>query len=303
MPVRTYTYDFYQAFYASSSPDAAARTLGDRLVEIKEIKDGGNFYYKDMGSFTYEIRELFETDYGFKGVVGKHRHIDLPPAAYVGGDEREIELREGENILEKTQFLFYSDMNLLVLRRNIMCIGHAKLAKLFAEARYACSLNPVINPADVSLLARGNMKLKHMDIAIARPTNPELFRGLEHDFNNTLFQSMQQTGAARFNAEFRGDGRSRIPDSRYLDSAMKRALREMTATFDVEKCNIMLEDEDTGISHPVDLVADRIVSRKQVDSPGSTVRNSDVFSSMEEAKDEEQPRLDEYFGRGDDVIR
>ena len=303
MAARTFTYEFYQSFYASSAADAVARTLHDRLGEIKQIKDGGQFYYQRIGAFTYEVRELVETDYGFKGIIGKHRHIDLPPAAFIGGDEREIELEEGENILEKSHFLFYSDMNLLVLQKNHMCIGHAKLAQLFAETRYTCSLNPIINPADVTLLARGNMKLKHMDIAIARPTNPELFRGLEHDFNNTLFQSMQQTGAARFNAEFRGDGRSKIPDSRYLDSAMKRALREMTATFDVEKCNIMLEDEDTGMVHPVDLVADRIISRKQVESPGNTARSYDIFDSMEEAKDEEQPRLDEYFGRGDNVIR
>lgn len=296
MPTRKYTFDFYGTSYASSNAEAPARTLGDRLHDIHELKNARQPYYKEIGSLTYEVRELVPTEYGFKGVVGKHRHIDLPPAAFVGGDERELELDEGENILEKSHFQYHADMGVIVVQRNVMCIGHTKLAILFAEAGYTCALNPVVNPADLRKLAQGNMMLKHAKISIARPTNPALFQGLEHDFNNTIFQSMDQTGSAKLNAEFRGDGRSRDPERRYLDPRIKRAFRELTATFDVDRCDILLEDIDTGMTHPIDLVADRVLAVKQVETVGRNATTVDIFHAMEEAKLEQQDRLEQYFG-------
>lgn len=302
MAYRNYKFNFYDSTYLTPNAGRPEKTLGERFAEILHLKENGP-YYKQMGPFTYEVRNIVETAYGYKGVIGKHRNIDLPPAAAIGGDERELELEEGENILEKSHFTFYPNMNVLVLQNNIMCIGNAKLGELLAEPGYTCSLNPVINPADIRKLAQGNMMLKHAKLRIAKPRNPELLEGIEHDFNNTIFQMLAHSNTASLNLELRGNSRSKNPGEKYLDSRIKRALSEVVNTFDVSKCEAILEETDTGINHPIDLVADRVVADKRIEIEGRNASSFSIFSAMEEAKEERNDDLERYMGRdGQELI-
>lgn len=302
MAYRNYKFNFHGSTYLTSTAGRPEKDLAGRFADILKLKEEGP-YYKQMGQFTYEVREIVETAYGYKGIIGKHRNIDLPPAAAIGGDERELELEEGENILEKSHFTFYSNMNVLVLQNNIMCIGNAKLGELLAENGYTCSLNPIINPADIKKLAQGNMMLKYAKLRIARPRNPELLDGIEHDFNNNIFQMLSNSNTTSFNLELRGNTRSKNPGERYLDNRLKRALSEAVTTFDVAKCEATLEDIDTGVHHPIDLVADRIVAEKRIEVDGRNASSFSIFRAMEEAKDECNEDLEQYMGRdGQELI-
>jgi hypothetical protein len=229
-------------------------------------------------------------------VIGKHRKNDLPHAAVIGGDERPITIAENENLLEKAYFTFYNDYSLLIIQRNHLCIGFKSLSKYFSDSGYITSLNPVIEVEDLQWLLNSHVQVRTAQIAIARPTNPDLFRDCEHDFNNSIISTLKGTGTAMLNLSLRGDAKSSDPDERYLSSIFKRAIREMQSEFDVKKCKLLLENDDTNISHPVDLVADRLYFSKQIDVTGRYPPVNEMWSALAEARDENEGELANYFG-------
>lgn len=259
-------------------------------------KVAGQSTVKEIARRNYELRSIEETEFGFKGIIGKHRENDLPHAAIIGGEEREIELAPNENLLEKAHFFFYEDYQLLILQRNHICISSNNLGKYFSHQGYVTTLSPVIEPTDLQWLMRDNIKVRNAQISIARPRNPELFRDIQHDFNNSIIATLNSTGSAKINLSMRGDARSKDPEKRYLSSPFKRAIREMQSTFDVEKCQILLEEEDSLVTHPVDLVADRLVFTKRIESEGRYPPSFEIWSSLTEARTEKERELVNYFG-------
>jgi len=141
-----------------------------------------------------------------------------------------------------------------------------------------------------------SVQVRTAEIAIARPRNPDLFRDIEHDFNNTIIATLNGTGTAKLNLSLRGDAHSDDPEQRYLAGPFKRALREMQTTFDVKKCKLLLENQDTKITHPIDLVADRLFFDKTISVEGRYPPSFEMWEALTEAREEKNPELVSYFG-------
>lgn len=296
MANRTYYFDFYECVTRNSNANAELRSTSDMLRIAFERKSSGHSTVKEIAGRNYEFRTLEQTDFGYRGIIGKHRENDLPHAAIIDGDEREIELAPNENLLEKAHFHFYEDYQVLILQRNHFCVSSNNLGKHLSEQGYVTTLNPVIETADLQWLMRDNIQVRNIQVAIARPRNPELFQNIEHNFNNSIISTLSGSRAANINLSLRGNAHSRDPEERYLDSSLKRAIREMQSTFDVRKCKILLENQDNFITHPIDLVADRLFFDKEVNVEGRYPPTFEMWGALSEARFEREAELVNYFG-------
>lgn len=296
MSNKIYNFDFYECRTISSDSTARPMTASDIFRQLNENKDSGVSTVRQLDRIDYEIREITPTEFGFRGIIGKHRKSDLPHAAIVDGAEREIELADDENLLEKTHFHFYEDYQLIILQKNHYGINNKRFGRYLSSGTYVTTLNPVIEPSDLQLLLHNRIQLRSIEVAIARPRNQELFRNVEHDFNNTIVSTLRGTGSATLKIEARGDARSNDPESRYLQSSIKRALREMQSTFDVKKCQLLLEDQDQGITHPVDLVCNRLKFQKQIHVEGRYPQSFEMWTALTEARVNKEAELQRYFG-------
>ncbi len=296
MPSKNYNFDFYECSTFNSGANAIPRTSFEILNGMLSRYEQGDSCVKQIGSNSYELRHLEATNYGFKGIIGKHRQNDLPHAAVIGGVEREIALAANENLLEKAYFSYHSDYSVLIMQRNHLCISANNMGKYLTESAYVTSLNPVIEEADLQWLLNNHVQIRTAEFSIARPTNPELFSDIEHDFNNSIISTLNGTGTAQLNLSLRGNARSDVAEERYLASTLKGALRELQTKFDVKKCKLLLENDETLVTHPVDLVADRLFYTKNIEVEGRYPPTIEMWAALDESRTEKENELANYFG-------
>lgn len=295
MPTKCITFDFFQCeTYAGQAnlPQISALEIFRRLKERFDSPEENTV--KIIIGKTYEVRHLERTTYGYRGVVGKYRQTDLPHAAVPGGQERELDLQENESLLEKSFFKYFSDYSILIMQRNRLAINSEIFGNFLSMDGYSTVLNPIIEPADMQRLMRNQVSVKSLKLTVARPTNPQLFDNIEHDFSNSIIASLNSTNAANINIVVRGDGRSDDPGKRFLDPSIKRAIMEIRSRFEIKKADLLLEEN--GVAHPLDLVADRLMTHGEVEMLGRYPSPSGMWGAILEAREEKNAELVSYFG-------
>lgn len=288
--------DFFQCKIINSRADLPIRTMEqvfDGLVTLHNSPSQNTV--RDLGGKAYELRDIEPTATGYRGVIAKYKKADLPHAAIPGGEERELNLDKDEQLLEKAYFSYFSDHALMILQRNRNAISSTRFGIYLTQGGYNVNLNPIIEAADLRRLMAGDVNIRVAELSIARPTNPELFEGLEHDFNNSIMQSLGSSNAAKINLSLRGDGYSKDPRQRYLDSRLKRALLEMKDRFHVSKAQLELEDAG-GVVHPLDLVTDRLVYDEVVEFDGRYPPPNRMREVIDNARNDKEVELQNYFG-------
>lgn len=298
MATKNFFFDFYECETNSSLANAIPLNTTDVFRQLFDLyQTGRTATVKNIKNQLVELRDIQATNYGYKGVLGKHRKNNLPHAAIAGGAERELPLAENENLLEKTYFVYYSEYSLLIIQRNRFCVNWQVIGAYLSPNNYITTLNPIIEPANLAWLANGNVQVKSAQITIARPRNPELLRDIEHDFNNSIMAALNGTRSATMNLVFRGDARSDNPEERYLDNSFKRALRELQATLEVKKLNLVTEHQETRIEHPIDLVSDRLSYYTAVEMNGRYPNALEMWGSLEAARQAKNDELINFFGQ------
>lgn len=296
MAGKLYKFEFYQCVTLNSNSVAPVRTPSEVFQGLLTAHASGVGTEKQIGGTSFEIRLIEATSYGFKGVIGRHRSSELPHAAQVGGAEREIALLPNENLLEKAHFAFYHDYQVLILQNNFLCINDKNFSSFLSSGGYVTTLNPIIEAADLAFLMDGRVQVRTAEMSIARPTNKELFENATYDLTNSIIRTLNGSGAPKLQMAFRGDGRTRTAKDRYLDPAIKQAVREFQTVFDVKQCKLMLEHQDTLVSHPLDLVADRLVFTKKIHHNGRYPPVAEVWQALLEARQQKEGELLQYFG-------
>ncbi|MGF1836450.1 hypothetical protein [Photobacterium sanguinicancri] len=303
MPSKKFFFDFYACETKTSLENAIPLTPNDVFRKLHEdyVENPLNTV-KSIGRHLVEIRDIKPTNYGYRGIFGKHRKSNLPHAAVAGGVERELPLKPQENLLEKSHFVFYEEYSLLIIQRNRFCANWETLGRYLSPNNYVTTLNPIIEPASLAWLADGHVQVKSAQINVARPRNPELLREVEHDLNNSIILALNGTKSATLNLTFRGDARSDDPAERYLDSSIKRAFRELQERLEVRKLDLVTEHDETRIEHPIDLVTDRLTHYDDVELNGRYPNSLDMWTKLEEAKEHKEPELIAFFGTADNRL-
>ncbi|SIQ30521.1 DUF6731 family protein [Marinobacterium stanieri] len=293
--------DFFQCQIINSRADLPARTMEQVFEQLlTQHRSPDQNTVRELGGKAYELRDIETTSTGYRGVIAKYKKADLPHAAIPGGEERELDLAEDEQLLDKTFFSYYSDYALIILQRNRFAINPMRFGRYLSQGGYNVSLNPIIEAADLRRLMADDVNIRVAEISIARPTNPALFEGLEHNFNNSIMQSLGVSNAAKINLTMRGDGHSDSPEQRYLDSGLKRAFLEMKDRFDVSKAQLELEDAG-GVVHPLDLVTDRLVYDEVIEFDGRYPSASRMQEVIDNARNVKEPEILSYFGALDET--
>jgi hypothetical protein len=293
--MKKFTFDFFQCETTTSQPALPKISTSEILRKLKHKFDvEGDDTVRSFNGTILELRKIDETDYGFRGVIGKYRTAFLPHAAVPGGGERELDLHKDEHLIEKAYFHYYSDHALLICQRNRYALGHSLFGQYLSSSGYTTVLNPIIEPADLQKLLRNEVNVRAVNVSIARPTNPDLFIESEHDFNNSLIQSLNSSKAAVIKLEMRGDGRSDDPERRYLASNIKSAFLELRKRFNVKSARILLEEN--GITHPIDLVADRLEFQIEIKMSGRYPLDFDMWKALEDARKSKEVEIQKYFG-------
>jgi hypothetical protein len=292
---KTFYFDFYQCETISSQENRSLLSASDIFQILKDKFDSRREeIVRTINGILLDLRDIEEMDYGYRGIAAKHRQSDLPHAAIPGGHERELSLEDNEHLIEKIYFNYYHDYKLLIIQRNSYALGFQLFSQYLSINGYTTALHPILKAADIQRLMRGEVNLRNVKLIIARPTNPSLFYNLKHDFNNSIIASLKGSNSASVNLEFRGDGHSRAPKERYLDPSIKRALIELTSCFNVKKAAVSLEEN--GITHPIDLVADRLFYLKKIKMNGRYPLAAEMWTALREARDKKEQELENYFG-------
>lgn len=297
---RQFKIDFYQAQFG---PDGE----GGQAWELLQGLAGGEAPLPaiDVRGTYYQIRELIATGPGvIRGVFGKIRHDDIPHIGSVEGEERDIELAENEGLIEKNHFLFFKKWRLVVWQQN----GHAANIDRFGAyltdfSEETISLNPVFQPDAMKRLLQGENQLRRLELSIAKPTNAELYVARDKTPDDDLIALLADSGAFKIRLDLAANGHSRDPRQRYLPSRMKAVMKRVMGRDDVEvkRATVQVEDEH-GLSHPIDLIADRLRSTQDVSMLGRYPDPADMFRALRAARDENLDMLKELFGEGDQQL-
>jgi hypothetical protein len=157
----------------------------------------------------------------------------------------------------------------------------------------------VYQPDAVRRLMRNEVVPRTITVSMARPTNPDLFR--DNEITRGLVSVLSQAEGTRLQIRITSDLRSTDAGDRRLSDRVKSAMRELAAQREVVSV-AKLEVEENGITHPLDLLHDRITSRQPVDMAGRYPVQAAMFKALKTAHEEEGPALDEYFGSEDSLV-
>ena len=195
--------------------------------------------------FHREIRHLKQLNDGtFTGIFVKIRLTDIPTAGCAGGDEWDIELGDDEGIFEKSFFQFYPEFEILLFQRNKNCGSASQLGELlnyiFVNEYKAVEFNPVLQKDVWEQLMDGDVRLRKVNLKVARPTN---LKDYEDDWH--ILNLFGRTGATFLDLEFRANLKDK--ETFYLYSSIKSFLRKFYGGSDSVK----------GMTVDVDLLGQR----------------------------------------------
>lgn len=245
----------------------------------------------------YEIRDLrsFKNGASFAGAFARLRTKDIPHIGEPGGPEREIDLAEKEGLLEKNHFLYFRQHELLVYQANQSGGGVTRFAEYISDiVNETTVFAPVLQPDAVKRLMSGTAALTKLELSFARPTATDFYP--KENWSKELMHLMRSADAARAHIEISSKGFGRTPRKQHLGNRMKQAVRELVNNIDVRVAKVSVDEG--GVEHAIDLIADRIKGRVEVEMNGRYPVPEKMFAALREVADDNAGLLREIFGDG-----
>ncbi|XQE65781.1 DUF6731 family protein [Pseudomonas sp. P3C3] len=261
---------------------------------VQQAPENGGSHPVRIGAFTFDLRRIEELADGmFTGEFVKFRQDFLPHVGAPNAQERELEIRADEFLIEKNYFLFEPARQLLIYQRNAHGGSVLNLEKYFAQIHHeALTLfHPVLQPEPMRRLMRGEALPKKAYLTMARPTNPELVP--QSDWGRAALELLSSSGGAGVTLYLHADGRAR-DDGRFLNQNIKRAVQELIGCGAAKRAKIHVEED--GFSHPIDLIADRMASTQTVEMAGRYPLRASILPALYLALEEKRDELLEIFG-------
>lgn len=293
MKIKDYRIDFFTGRVGADGKAGKVSAIFDQLV------DQGSAPVPYFDGHDFEIRDLVRMSNraSFKGVFAKFRKEDLPHAGEPGGPEREIDLDDQEGLLEKNFFLYHRKHELLVYQSNRQGSHPNRLASyLGGVINEHVLFDPVLQPEPMRRLLRGDVLPRSLDLRIARPANPQIVPADE--WNQAVMKVLSGAGGMSLHIRIRGDGRSQKESEHHLATRVKRAVSELMDVADVTRAKLEVDEADAP-EHTIDLIADRLSSRQQVQMNGRYPVSDSIYDALRKARSEVSDQLQEIFGEQD----
>ncbi|MCY4047465.1 MAG: hypothetical protein OXF42_05080 [Candidatus Dadabacteria bacterium] len=230
-----------------------------------------------------------------RGVVKKFRRQDIPSIGKLNEiKERSIELQREEAIVEKTHFLYNSSMNVLLYQSNF----YGTNVKYFGEylshlIGRTVSFNPVIVPDAYKKILDSNLKLKRFIVKIARPTNISM---LKNPSNSIVWDEsmklLDESTASNLTLTIAGDKREGV----YISETFKEKIIRMMPLFGQKDGGKVTLIDKEGAEQVIDLIADRLSVKFDVEMDGKYPVSDTLFKSMAQRMLEKSAELKRIFG-------
>jgi hypothetical protein len=287
VPTKEYTVKFYAG---AIGPDGQHASIAAALLALNSlpqpfvIGEGENTYFvKDL--------EVWNQNRSFRGVFAKVRMTGLPHIGDTGGIEQELNLEPTEGLLEKNHFIFTSRRHLLSYQENFFGPTSSMLGKYLTKfVGAAVDFGPVIKADALQRLMNGGTEMKKLELTLARPTNPAMFPA--NDFSQSILDLMQSTDSMSIQLNLSANGPGQRGNT--LTPELKNIVRTLINRNAVRSARATVLEE--GQTVPLDLIADRIAVRKDIEMDGRYPVPTSIYAALEEARQEVSSELDEYFG-------
>lgn len=262
MPIRK-----YQVRFSRPVVGKKARPLSGVLSKLHS-EQGTHFHPLDLSGERYQVRDLQKVGRVWKGTFGKLRD-DAPHLVTSANVEKELDLDDGDRLLEKCHFLYRELGNLLVWQLNRASGGMSRFEEYMSRLQEEPVLvPPIANTAKIEEVLGRN--IYEISYSFDRP--PSLDK-TSPTWSQQQFNTMKQIDAGFAKFDFRADRGGQ------LSAEVKKMIRQALGMTGVEKIRVRLTDE----SDPVELFAAPLKDKIEVQQQGRYPAAADVFSNLEEA--------------------
>ncbi|WP_248915843.1 DUF6731 family protein [Pseudomonas moorei] len=293
LSTRTYAIDFFQISHISTTEVPTLNDGFNSIIdgEVESISDTGG-YTRDIWNLTARKRPG-----SFVGQLRKFRTTDLPETGRAGGTSKQLLLADDEGVVERNFFVYYKQHQLLGWHRN----GHGNSPRQLAAFLSSLwgtrvSIDPVLQPEAIKRLMNGNIDLKKITLTVPRPTNPDLYP--DDDYGKEIIELMNKSGADSVHIVLGIDTRRGDTDGK-LSGKLKRAMSELTAMGATTARAVVYDD---GLEHPIDLIADRVVSYQDIETNARFPPSATMYEAIDKAREECKGAINDYFGEMENAI-
>lgn len=271
----------------------ALKTLSDAFQSVidKKIPSSSN-----RDGYTREVWALKKRpDGSFAGEIRKFRNSNVPEKGAPGKQSEPIPLEIDEGIIERNFFVYYPSQSVIGWHRNHFACGISRFSG-FLSAIFSTKVKayPLLEKDAVERLMRGNVKMKKISLTIPRPRNPELYP--ENDFSKKTLSLLGDSGADTMQVVM-GINTRRGDSDGNLKHNIKFAMQELV-DFGARKAVVEVFGDD-GIVHPIDLIAERIVSVQVAETDARFPPAGTMYRLIDTAYADNQENIDGYLGAAD----
>lgn len=294
MPFETQK-DIKIGFFTESVAEDSELSFGGFLKHHAEANNNATAPLWIEGRHSFEVRGIEEQADGnmIHGVFAKFRTDQIPHAGQAGGVERELDLGRDEGLIEKNHFIYRKSDSLLIYEQNGHGSRPAKLAKYVTSlVGETLTFDPVLQHDAVERLMRGNAHVRSMRVSFARPTNPEMYP--DDDWSRGLLENLSQVGGSSVALMITTDSRSDDEEKRALADRIKDSAAAFMRSGYARSVRVNVEED--GVEHPIDLMADRIVSPQSVAMAGKYPLKESIYAALNSAFEDERDTIYEVIG-------
>lgn len=291
---KRYTIDFFQVSHTATPHVPTVMAGFEQLLGALGVVHSIAGYTREVWQ---PINRCGPDPRSVAGQFRKFRTSDLPEIGAAGQDSAELELAENQGLIERNFFVYYEDRQLLGWCRN----GHGNTVSQFANFLSACwgtkvQAGPILQPDAAKRLMRNGIELKAIEVTLPRPTNPEFYP--EEDFSKEMVEMLRRSGADTIHLTL-GINTRRSDTGGSLASRWKHALAEVTGMGASTARAVVYDD---GIEHPIDLIADRVVSYQDIETNARFPPSGTMYEAIDAAREECKGSIYDYFSSMDEAV-
>lgn len=278
---RTYTADFF----CIEQHDVTKTAVLSDLLKANVGKHAPAHSINGEKDVKYQIRSVAANGAKtiYRAVFGKLRHDGTPEQASEDGDDSDVVLKPGHGLVEKSHFLFFSELNLLVFQRNSHAGRESHFQNYLNTPTYKeLALVPILTRDSYTRLLEGGA-VKRLEISLKRPAfvlaeEDALLKDCVDMFANSNAGRMKLVFSANFGETLKEGVK---------EAALKLAKFGRTR---VARATLAADNEI------IDLILDRVVKTFEVDlQPNGRPDPSAIFAGLAKAKDDCATELKAFF--------
>jgi hypothetical protein len=259
----------YRVYFARTYCGNKNQSIAKNLLASFETY-GPNLTPISLGEDTYQVRDLVKTGSIWQGVFARLR-ADAPHIVDSEGTEREIDLEEGDRILDKSHFIFRANSNVLIWQVNRTAASLLKLADYFANLfEDFVSIPMVMNDGEIQKILDGSVYEISFDYA-----RPDVVSSDAPVWNQSAMDMMNRVDAAQAKFLLRA---ARFGS---LATQAKQMIRQLVNDSGANKVRVRLTDE----SEPIELFSAPLKDTIEVQLDGRYAVSSHAFQGLEDAYD------------------